>query len=68
MRLISAKWPLQIYYQSGISAQLKSSVILAGLNAYGKTKILERIPSRNHTENMLAKNKNAIQINKKKNY
>ena len=66
LRLISAKWPLQIYYKSGISAQLKSSVILAGLNAYGKTKILEQIPSRNHTENMLAKNNKAIQINKKK--
>ena len=35
---------------------------------HGKTKILERIPSRNHTENMLAKNKNAIQQIRKKNY
>ena len=52
LRLISSKWPIQISYESGISAQLKSSVILAGLNANGTTKIIERIPSRNHTENI----------------
>ena len=65
LRLISSKWPIQISYESGISAQLKSSVILAGLNANGTTKIIERIPSRNHTENMLSKNNKVIQIKKK---
>ncbi|WP_027398318.1 3-phosphoshikimate 1-carboxyvinyltransferase [Anaerovorax odorimutans] len=35
------------------SAQLKSSIILAGLYAFGQTKIKEPISSRNHTEIML---------------
>ncbi len=34
------------------SAQVKSCVLLAGLNADGKTSILERIPTRDHTERM----------------
>ncbi len=66
LKLISSKFPLQINYNSGVSAQLKSAVILAGLNSYGKTKIFEKSISRDHTENMLAKNKNVIQINRKK--
>ena len=53
-------------YKAGVSAQLKSAVILAGLNSYGNTKILEKKKSRDHTENMLIKNKNAIKIKKKK--
>ncbi len=35
------------------SAQVKSSVLLAGLHLEGETKIIETVPSRNHTENML---------------
>ncbi|MCD6422858.1 MAG: 3-phosphoshikimate 1-carboxyvinyltransferase [Elusimicrobia bacterium] len=35
------------------SAQVKSAILLAGLNAKGTTKIFEKIPSRNHTEIML---------------
>ena len=66
LKLISSKFPLQINYNSGVSAQLKSAVILAGLNSYGKTKIFEKSISRDHTENMLAKKKNVIQINRKK--
>ena len=35
------------------SAQVKSSIIFAGLHCEGETKIIEKIPSRNHTEKML---------------
>lgn len=35
------------------SAQVKSAVMLAGLNAPGKTIVVEREPTRDHTENML---------------
>jgi len=36
------------------SAQIKSCVLLAGLNADGITKVIEPIPTRDHTERMLA--------------
>lgn len=35
------------------SAQLKSCVLLAGLNADGETTVSERVPTRDHTERML---------------
>jgi 3-phosphoshikimate 1-carboxyvinyltransferase len=35
------------------SAQVKSAIMLAGLNAPGKTIVVEREPTRDHTENML---------------
>jgi len=35
------------------SAQVKSAVLLAGLNAHGPTTVVERIPTRDHTELML---------------
>ena len=35
------------------SAQVKSALIFAGLYADGKTRIIEKMPSRNHTELML---------------
>ena len=35
------------------SAQVKSAVLLAGLNANGATTVVERTPTRNHTELML---------------
>ena len=34
------------------SAQIKSALMLAALNIHGKTKILENIPTRDHTERM----------------
>ena len=67
LKLISSNLPVQINYTSGISAQLKSAVILAGLNAFGTTNIIEKEKSRNHTENMLKKNKLAIKTIRKKN-
>ncbi len=45
---------LPIEYELPVaSAQVKSAVLLAGLNAPGTTTIIERSPTRNHTENML---------------
>jgi 3-phosphoshikimate 1-carboxyvinyltransferase len=35
------------------SAQVKSAILLAGLNAHGPTTVVERIPTRDHTELML---------------
>lgn len=35
------------------SAQVKSAILLAGLFAQGKTRVLEKIPSRDHTERFL---------------
>jgi 3-phosphoshikimate 1-carboxyvinyltransferase len=35
------------------SAQVKSAILLAGLNANGATTVIERIPTRDHTELML---------------
>jgi 3-phosphoshikimate 1-carboxyvinyltransferase len=35
------------------SAQVKSAILLAGLNAEGATTVVERIPTRDHTERML---------------
>lgn len=35
------------------SAQVKSAILLAGLNARGKTTVIEDKPTRDHTENML---------------
>ncbi|MEH3054185.1 MAG: 3-phosphoshikimate 1-carboxyvinyltransferase [Patulibacter minatonensis] len=36
------------------SAQVKSCVLIAGLNAQGPTTVVEPVPSRDHTERMLA--------------
>jgi 3-phosphoshikimate 1-carboxyvinyltransferase len=68
LKLISTAMPAGIYYKAGVSAQLKSAVIFAGLNSYGITEITEQEKSRDHTENMLLKNSQAIKIinNKKK--
>jgi len=35
------------------SAQVKSAILLAGLNAAGRTTVIEEKPTRDHTENML---------------
>jgi cyclohexadieny/prephenate dehydrogenase / 3-phosphoshikimate 1-carboxyvinyltransferase len=36
------------------SAQVKSAILLAGLQAFGRTRVTEPAPSRDHTERMLA--------------
>jgi|TARA_B110000211_G_scaffold228813_1_gene285639 3-phosphoshikimate 1-carboxyvinyltransferase len=65
LKIISSEIPLGINYKAGVSAQLKSAVIFAGLNSYGKTEIIEKEKSRNHTENMLLNNVQAIKIKNK---
>ena len=66
LKMISSKIPIGINYKAGVSAQLKSAVILAGLNSYGNTRITETVRSRDHTENLLMKNLQAIRINNNK--
>ena len=68
LKLISTNLPIGINYNAGVSAQLKSAVIFAGLNSYGDTKIIENQRSRDHTENILKKSNEAIKVhdNKKK--
>lgn len=49
-----AKFPVPVNYESEIaSAQVKSAILLAGLNAPGQTVYSERTLSRDHTERML---------------
>ena len=64
LKIISTEMPVGIKYKAGVSAQLKSAVMLAGLNSYGITEIIEDKKSRDHTENMLIKNSQAIKIKK----
>ena len=52
--VIGARQPIPIEYILPVpSAQVKSAVLLAGLNTPGKTTIVEPRPSRDHTELML---------------
>ncbi|MDE2362668.1 MAG: 3-phosphoshikimate 1-carboxyvinyltransferase [Hyphomicrobiales bacterium] len=47
--------PAPIEYRTPVaSAQIKSAVLLAGLNSPGRTVVIEREASRDHTEKMLA--------------
>ena len=62
LKIVSSEMPVGINYTADVSAQLKSAVILAGLNSYGKTKICESHKSRNHTENMLRNDLKVINI------
>ena len=65
LKLISSEMPVGINYKAGVSAQLKSAVMLAGLNSFGETKIIETLRSRNHTENMLLNNPHIISVQEK---
>ncbi len=62
LKIISSNLPVGLNYKAGVSAQLKSAVIFAGLNSYGKTIINEQVTSRDHTENLLKHNKKNISI------
>ena len=66
LKFISTEMPIGINYKAGVSAQLKSAVILAGLNSFGVTKIIEEEKSRDHTENMLIENSQVLKIKKGK--
>ena len=60
--------PLPInYLENKGSAQVKSSIILAGLKTEGKT-IIKAKPSRNHTELLCKYLKLPLKVKKKKNY
>ncbi len=65
LNIISTEMPIGINYSAGVSAQLKSAVILAGLNSFGVTTIYEKKKSRDHTENMLLDNNKVIKIKKR---
>jgi 3-phosphoshikimate 1-carboxyvinyltransferase len=62
IKLISSDMPVGINYKAGVSAQLKSAVMLAGLNSYGNTSIIETQRSRDHTENILLNNSKVVKI------
>jgi 3-phosphoshikimate 1-carboxyvinyltransferase len=54
MTLIGAAAPVPARYVTPMpSAQVKSAVLLAGLNAPGETVVIERAPTRDHSERML---------------
>ena len=53
--LTGAANPMPVHYATPVpSAQVKSAVLLAGLNAPGETVVIEKEPTRDHTERMLA--------------
>jgi len=55
LTLVGAKAPVPVRYTTPVpSAQVKSAVLLAGLNAPGVTVVTEREATRDHTERMLA--------------
>jgi 3-phosphoshikimate 1-carboxyvinyltransferase len=62
--LVSSEIPIGIEYKAGVSAQLKSAVLLGGLNANGVTNVVEEKQSRNHTENMLLQSPDILKIKK----
>ncbi|HKT16440.1 MAG TPA: 3-phosphoshikimate 1-carboxyvinyltransferase [Stellaceae bacterium] len=46
--------PLPLTYATPVpSAQVKSAILLAGLSAPGETTVIETLPSRDHTENLM---------------
>jgi 3-phosphoshikimate 1-carboxyvinyltransferase len=55
MTVVGAADPVPVRYTVPVpSAQVKSAVLLAGLNAPGQTVVIEREATRDHTERMLA--------------
>lgn len=55
MTIVGAKNPVPVRYVVPVpSAQVKSAVLLAGLNTPGETVVIEKEATRDHTERMLA--------------
>ncbi|WP_308915505.1 3-phosphoshikimate 1-carboxyvinyltransferase [Jannaschia sp. LMIT008] len=55
MTVVGAADPVPVSYATPVaSAQIKSAVLLAGLNAPGETVVIEREATRDHSERMLA--------------
>ncbi len=54
LTIVGAANPVPVTYKTPVpSAQVKSAVLLAGLNAPGKTVVIEKEATRDHTERML---------------
>lgn len=53
LKIVGKKLTGISYEMPVASAQVKSAILLAGLNADGVTSVHEKTPSRNHTELML---------------
>lgn len=54
MTVVGAANPVPVRYALPVaSAQVKSAILLAGLNAPGETVVIEREPTRDHSERML---------------
>ncbi len=54
MTIVGAVDPVPVNYELPVaSAQVKSAVLLAGLNAMGQTVVVEKVATRDHTERML---------------
>ena len=54
LSVTGAAQPIAITYALPVaSAQVKSAILLAGLSADGITRVIEAIPTRDHSENML---------------
>ena len=66
LRMVSSEIPIGIKYKAGVSAQLKSAVMLAATNSFGTTNIIEEKMSRDHTENILLNSPDIIKIKKGK--
>lgn len=55
MTVVGATDPVPVRYETPVpSAQVKSAVLLAGLNVPGQTVVIEKEATRDHTERMLA--------------
>ncbi len=55
LTIVGAANPVPVTYTTPVpSAQVKSAVLLAGLNAPGQTVVIEKEATRDHTERMLA--------------
>ncbi|MEM1301989.1 MAG: 3-phosphoshikimate 1-carboxyvinyltransferase [Pseudomonadota bacterium] len=55
LTIVGARQPVPVRYAVPMpSAQVKSAVLLAGLNAPGQTVVIEKEATRDHTERMLA--------------
>jgi 3-phosphoshikimate 1-carboxyvinyltransferase len=67
LAVLGTEEPLPIEYRLPVpSAQVKSAILLAGLNAPGDTSVIEREPTRNHTENMLRHFGAAVSVTEEK--
>jgi 3-phosphoshikimate 1-carboxyvinyltransferase len=54
LAIVGARDPVPLRHRLGVSsAQVKSAILLAGLNTPGRTCVIEPLPTRDHSERML---------------